>query len=169
MAGEKMVEIIEKNKNLAELLSTDLSSIYFSCVLEGTMEGRAWVDNLEAPTFAVVWNEYQQGFQLMGEPIKKPEYITLRLFFETVIFQMLREKGLQCFECGFDREELTNMLFDVFQEIKIDTEQQKVFSLKQMIYPQERSEKGHNGYEIVAIDDIFLTKIIEILSMLREK
>lgn len=153
-----MVEIIGKNNCLAELLSTNSSCIYFSCVLEGTMKGRVWVDKPDNPTLAVVWNEYQQGFQMMGKPIEESKYIALRLFFETVIFQILQEKGLECFECGFDSEELARMFFIIFQEVEIDTEQQKVFHLKRIISPNEGIEKIHNGYEIVAIDESFLNR-----------
>ncbi len=65
-----MIEIVHKNRRLAELLSTEISSIYFSCVLDDSMKGRVWADNLEKPSFAVVWNEYQQGFQLIDELAK---------------------------------------------------------------------------------------------------
>jgi GNAT superfamily N-acetyltransferase len=122
------------------------------------MEGRVWVDNPDNPTFSVVWNEYQQGFQLMGEPLKESEYINLRLFFDTVIGQMLREKGLEYFECGCDNKELTNMLYGIFQNKKIDSEEQKVFSLQQFICPAEGLLTIHDGYDIVAIDASFFTR-----------
>ena len=77
-----MIEIFQKNKNLAELLSQYASCIYFSCVLEDSMEGWVWADNLEKPSFVIVWNEYQKGFQLMGKSVKKSEYNNLRIFFE---------------------------------------------------------------------------------------
>ena len=126
-----MVEIVSKNKDLAELLSIDTSCIYFSCVLEDSMEGRVWGNNHERPSFAVVWNEYQKGFQLMGAALKKSEYDNLRSFFESEIFQLLQEKDINYFECGADSNELANMLFEIFKDKDLDSAQQKVFALKQ--------------------------------------
>ncbi len=150
-----MIEIVHKNKNLAELLSKDTSCIYFSCVLEDSMKGQVWVDNLEMPSFAVVWNEYQKGFQLMGKPVKDSEYSNLRLFFEKVIFRFLNNKDLSCFECGTDTEELTKILFEIFRDKNVESAQQKVFGLNKIICPYEERKILNNDLEIVAIDDSF--------------
>jgi predicted acetyltransferase len=158
MEVDKMIKIDHKNKHLDELLSIDTSSVYFNCVLDGSMKGQVWVDNLEKPTFAVVWNEYQKGFQLMGKPVEKSEYKNLRLFFETVIFKFLKEKDIGCFECGSDSEELTKMLFEIFQDKNIESEQQKYFGLNQIICPNENGNIINNELEITAIDDAFLLR-----------
>jgi GNAT superfamily N-acetyltransferase len=153
--GRKLIEVVNRNKKLAELLSSKTSCIYFSCVLENSMKGQVWVDNLENPSFAVVWNEFQQGFQLMGKPLRESEYKSLRLFIENDLFHMLRDKNINYFECGFDSEELTGMLFDIFEERKIDSEQQKIFRLQRIINPEEGSIKVNGGFDTIAIDESF--------------
>ena len=153
-----MIEIVNKNKDLSELLSKDTSSIYFSCVLEDSMAGQVWVDNLEKPSFSVVWNEYQKGFQLMGKPVKKSEYNNIRKFFETVIFQFLIKKNISYFECGTDTEELTKMLIAIFEDRNIESAKQKVFSLKQIISPYEEGQILNNEFEVIAIDDSFFNR-----------
>jgi len=153
-----LIEIVDKNKNLVNLLTINTSCIYCNGVFEDSMEGRVWADNLEKPSFVIVWNEYQKGFQLMGEPVKKAEYNNLRIFFETVIFQMLQEKDLSYFECGTDSDELTNMLFELFEDKNIDSEQQKVFCLKQIISPKNGTIKINNEFDTVMIDDSFFTR-----------
>lgn len=158
MGVGKVIEIVNKNRYLAELLSTEKSSIYFSCVLDDSMKGRVWADNLEKPSVAVVWNEYQKGFQLMGHPVKKSEYNNLRLFFETIIFPFLKEKDISCFECGTDTEELTRMLFGICKDKHIVSEQQKVFGLKQIICPNDDGKILNNDLEMIAIDDSFLKR-----------
>ncbi len=144
--------------HLAELFTIDTSCIYYSCILNNSMEGKVWVDNLENPSFAVIWCEYQKGFQLMGKPVKRSEYSDLRLFFETTIFQFLKEKNIGYFECGTDTEELTKMLFEIFDDKNMDSEQQKVLGLKQIICPEEVEKKLSNQIEIVAIDDLFFDR-----------
>ena len=153
-----MIEIDHKNKHLDELLSKDTSSIYFSCVLNDSMKGQVWVDNLEKPSFAVVWNDYQKGFQLMGKPVKISEYNNLRLFFDTVIFTFLKEKGINYFECGSDTAELTKMLFEIFKDKNMESEQQKVFGLNHIICPNENGKIIDYELEIVAIDDVFFLR-----------
>lgn len=155
MEVDKLIEIVHKNKLLAELLSKETSSIYFSCVLNDSMNGRVWGDNIEKPSFAVVWSEYQKGFQLMGKPVKKSEYNNLRIFFDTVIYKFLKEKGISCFECGSDTEELTKMLFGIFKDKNMESEQQKVFGLNHIICPNEDGKIIDYELEIVAIDDSF--------------
>lgn len=151
-----MIEMVNQEINLNHLI-LNTSCIYFCCVIEGTMEGRVWVNSLEMPTFAVVWNEYQKGFQIMGKPVEQMEYRNLRVFFEDNLFYMLKEKELDYFECGTDSDELTKMLYDIFTELKIDSEQQKVFRLNEILCPiNEFSEKLEREYEIVAIDESFL-------------
>lgn len=46
----------------------DTSSVYFVCVLEGTVAGKIWVDDVGKPTFLLVYSNYQGGFQLMAQP-----------------------------------------------------------------------------------------------------
>jgi len=163
----RMVEIVKKTKYLAELLSIDTSCIYFSCVLEDSMEGRVWVNNLERPSFAVVWNEYQKGFQLMGKALEKSEYGYLRNFFEFEIFQFLEEREINYFECGADSDELTNMLFEIFGDRNIDSEQQKVLVLKQ--HPKEGTKKVSKIYELVAIDGNFLKRAFDNIEYVTEE
>lgn len=153
-----VIEIVHKNKHLDELLSKDTSCIYFNCVLDDSMKGQVWVDNLEKPLFAVVWNEYQKGFQLIGKPVKKSDYNNLRLFFETVIFQFLKEKDISCLECGTDTEELTKMLFEIFKDKNMESALQKVFGLNQIICPNEDGKILDNELETVAIDDSFFKR-----------
>lgn len=157
---------MNKNKDLAELLSIDTSCIYFSCVLEDSMEGRVWGNNLERPSFAVVWNEYQKGFQLMGAALEKSEYDNLRSFFESEIFQLLQEKDINYFECGADSDELANVLLEIFKDKDMDSAQQKVFALKQ---PPKEGKKVNDIYEIVAIDNSFFEREFDNIQYVKEE
>ncbi|WOO35266.1 GNAT family N-acetyltransferase [Anaerocolumna sp. AGMB13020] len=162
-----MIEIRDRNIFLAELLSGETSSIYFSCVLEDSMVGRVWVNNLERPSFAVVWNEYQKGFQLMGKALEKSEYSSLRNFFVSEIFQFLKDRELNYFECGADNDELANMIFEIFEDRNIDSEQQKVFTLNQN--PMESIKRVSNLYEIFAIDSNFFDRRFDNMEYVTEE
>jgi predicted acetyltransferase len=159
--GGRMIEIVNRKINLNKLI-INTSCIYFCCVIEGTMEGRVWVNSLKSPTFAVVWNEYQKGFQFMGKPVEQIELRNLRVFFEDTLFCMLKDKEMDYFECGTDSDELTKMLYDIFSEYNIDSEQQKVFGMNQILCPiNNSSKKVEREYEIIAIDGSFLQKEYE--------
>lgn len=150
---------IEKNKlNNYNQYITEYSSIYFSCILNGTADGIIWGDKKENPNFLLVWSPYQEGFQLMGKPIPKDAYQSFRIWFRKIIISFLQSVEMDYFEYGSDSEELFEMIKDIFTNVNIKSAEQKIFTWSEskntVTLPQE--------YQVRKIDrEFFLADYID--------
>lgn len=121
---------VENIKTLAlESFIINRTSIYFNCVLNGSMDGKVWVNNLEKPTFLLCWNEYQKGFQWMGvaeTDIKEEDFM---LFYLNTLLPFLKEKQIEYIESGFDSQLLYNQFHNVFKSKNIEEDLQKFFEI----------------------------------------
>ncbi|HKM34071.1 MAG TPA: GNAT family N-acetyltransferase [Lachnospiraceae bacterium] len=115
-------DLAESSKYICET-----SSIYFSCVLKNEADGVIWGNRPDSPLFLLVFSQYQEGFQLMGQPLPKEEWKDFRIWFDKTMIPFLEEKGLVCFEYGSDTQELADMFQIIFDDIAISSDNQKIF------------------------------------------
>lgn len=115
-------DVSESRKYICET-----SSIYFSCILKKEADGVIWGNSEISPTFLLVWSPYQEGFQLMGQPLHKEEWEEFRIWFDSTIIPFLIDKEIPCFEYGADTNELADMFKMIFCETEILSDTQKIF------------------------------------------
>ncbi|MGH4125581.1 MAG: GNAT family N-acetyltransferase [Clostridium sp.] len=119
--NEKMREVINiGDRNLIESLRCSKSCATYMSILNGTNKGKIWVDSLEKPSFAIVWGEHLEGFQLMGKPLDAKHYKDLRVFFESELNSFLKDRSKEEFEYAADTEELLEMMNNVFYDKNIE-------------------------------------------------
>ncbi len=128
------------------------SSIYFTCILKGKADGIIWANRKKSPDFFLVWSPYQEGFQLIGQPLAKNEWEEFGDWFESTIIPFLIKQGMDYFEYGADTKELADMFQSIFAKKEIFTSEQKIFhwSLAKTDLSQPK------GYEIKKVDPTFL-------------
>jgi GNAT superfamily N-acetyltransferase len=118
---KKMREVINiGDRNLIESLTCLKSCATYMSILNGSNKGNLWVDSLENPSFAIVWGEHLEGFQLMGKPLDAKHYKDLRAFFESDLNSFLKDRGKEEFEYAADTEELLQMMNNVFYDKNIE-------------------------------------------------
>ncbi|MDO5292686.1 MAG: GNAT family N-acetyltransferase [bacterium] len=139
-------------QGIIEGVDRETSSIYFSCILKKEAEGIVWTDEMDLQGFLLVWSPYQEGFQLMGQPLRKEEWGRFRTWFEHTIPSFLKAWGMECFEYGADTKELADMFDEIFRDKKILSEKQKIFHWS----GNEVSLKQPDGYQIKLVDREFL-------------
>ncbi len=142
-------ELIENNKYICRN-----SSIYFSCILKNKADGIIWGNQKDSPDFLLVWSPYQEGFQLMGQPLPKEDWMGFRIWFDHTIIPFLNEQKLDYFEYGTDTEELADMFRQIFIDINIFSANQKFFYWSGTSIELQPPA----GYEIKKIDRLFLKK-----------
>ncbi|WP_455716186.1 GNAT family N-acetyltransferase [Anaerosporobacter sp.] len=130
------------------------SSIYFSCILKGEADGIIWANRKDSPDFLLVWSPYQEGFQLMGQPLCKEEWKGFRTWFVSTIIPFLIEQGMDYFEYGADTKALADMFQNIFADIEIFSSNQKMFHWSSI----EVNLKQPKGYRIEKVDRVFLQK-----------
>ncbi len=145
-----MVELKGYCKNVCKRIVKN-SSIYFSSVLLFQAPGKVWVDNTEDTHLVLVYSDYQQGFQFMGDTVQKDKYKDIKAFFEIVIIEFMKQKNMSIFEYGADTDELLEMVERIFIGKEFDKSNQLIFEYK----GYERSEKYREDYQIVPIDRHF--------------
>lgn len=147
-----MFELEVSQLSDVEQYMVEVSSIYFKCILKNEAEGIVWGNRKNSPEFLVVWSPYQEGFQLMGKPIKQNEWKQFRDWFLGTIIPFLKQQGISYFEYGADTKELEDMFKKIFADTDILSESQRIYcwsGFKETI-PQPI------GYEIKKVDREFL-------------
>lgn len=95
-------------------------------MLKNEAEGVIWGDRVDSPVFLLVFSQYQEGFQLIGQPLQKGEWKDFRTWFCRTIIPFLKKKGIACFEYGSDTKELAEMFQSIFYDIEISSDYQKI-------------------------------------------
>lgn len=147
-----MVEIFINELGESKKYICETSSIYHSCILKGEADGIIWANRKDNPTFLLVWSPYQEGFQLIGQPLDEMKWAEFRKWFNTTIIPFLNEKGLGFFEYGADTKELADMFQKIFADIKILSDTQKIFHWCQV----DGDIRQPKGYQIKKVDKVFL-------------
>ncbi len=143
-----MIKLYAKELSDYKKYICDTSSIYFSSILQGTVEGVIWAEQTNSPEFLLVWSPYQEGFQLMGRPLKGEMNEEVRTWFYQEIIPFMEKQGVDTFEYGADTEELAQWFNGMFPEKNICSEKQKIFVFKKM----EKELPKPEGYQIEKVD-----------------
>ena len=139
---DEVRELIDKN-----------SSIYFISVLLFHAPGRVWVDDVENIKLALIYSEYQEGFQFMGNPVATDKCREIRGFYDNVILPFMKEKNMSIFEFGADSDELINMLTQIFSDKSMEKSEQLIFSCKEYA----KSFEYDVTYQFVPLDELFFS------------
>lgn len=131
----------------------DTSSLYFSCILKGEAKGILWADRADSPNFLLVWSYYQEGFQLMGQPVRGEEETFKDWFYQTIL-PFLKEQEVDYFEYGADTKELADWFGNMFSDKEIFSENQKIFQWTE----KKETLQQPAGYLIEKVDADFWQK-----------
>lgn len=119
---------VEKgSQSLANEIVNRHSDIPFAGVAAGNNVGDIWVNDLAAPTFAIVWSEYLAGFHFMGKRFDNINSEKLRDFVDSSILDFLKSKGLDFFEFSCDSEEWLPFVRNSMSNRIIKSEMQYVY------------------------------------------
>lgn len=162
-----MREVINRgDRNLVDSLRWSKSYATYMSILNGSNKGKVWVDSLEKPSFAIVWGEHLEGFQLMGKPLDPQYHKDLRVFFESELKPFLEDRGKEEFEYAADTEELLKMMNNVFYDKNIEWGWQ--YNYKVVEY-KTITLKNEDMCSVVSIDaDFFNSGYSNVLYVLDE-
>lgn len=127
-----MVNLFANELEESKKYIRESSSIYFSCILKEEVDGIIWANRKDSPDFLLVWSPYQEGFQLMGQPLREEEWNGFRTWFDSTIISFLIEYGMDFFEYGTDTKALAEMFQNIFADIEIFSANQKMFHWSDM-------------------------------------
>lgn len=144
---------------------TKHSSIYFINVLNNQSDGIVWADCSKDPKTVVVFSEYQEGFQIMGQALDSSKWMEFKAWFEQDIVPFLKSKNMTTFEYGVDNAELGDMMKHIFSEKQIGSEKQKIFQCSSVIDDIPMPE----GYQYEKIDENFFQKTYSNMSYIIEE
>ena len=148
-----MFELSSKTQDLTYCI-TDKSSLYFSCILKNEAAGIIWGNTSHHPNFLLVFSPYQEGFQLMGEPLSQNEWAAFKNWFIGTIIPFIKKQELEYFEFGADTKELADMFQAIFTDYEIFSAPQKIFRWVQTSFvPICPSE-----YQVEKVDSDFFSK-----------
>ncbi len=148
-----MLPLEPKQLQHIKTFCSDVGSIYSTCVLERRVDGLIWGNRAQNPDFLLIWSPYQEGFQLVGQPLKRSEWAEFRRWFDTVIVPFLHDREMDCFEYGADTAALNDMFLEIFADRNIESCEQYIYHWK----ADRDSVKKPEGYDIFRVDHDFMS------------
>jgi len=119
--------------------------------VEGINPGRIFVDEPVSPSTGMIWLGNNDGFIFFGNEENEKFNSEINQFIDEVIIPEAQKVNLKWFE-GLDNHEKWNKTIEgVFEERKLGSWNQRVYTLQVADYQGNREPMLEKGYEIVKI------------------
>lgn len=118
-------------------------------IIERNNPGTIFVDDIETPQVALVWNQGMKGFYFIGNCKNKRFLDDINKFIDTDIASFLNEKNIDYFECSTTSKKWDKMIEKIF-------EQKGLESWEQLIYfwdENKKLEQVESKYTIYSLKD----------------
>ncbi len=125
-------------------------------IIQRRNPGRAFVDNTERPTTALVWSQGIEGFYLLGNPNNRDFNRSLSRLFDTIIAPEAMEIGYQWCEISGGDPSWNPVIETVFADQRLSSWQQSVY-----LYPGTQLKPGYPalpaGFRLATADEVLNT------------
>ncbi|MCT1399447.1 GNAT family N-acetyltransferase [Paenibacillus sp. p3-SID867] len=105
-------------------------NIEVRAVVSGNNPGGVYVDHPTEPTAALIWIEGQKGFQIVGDAQSTTFITELAEYMRNHIEPKLQEQDINWVEIGLDPDPWDKTIQNIFQERRISSDTQHVFTLR---------------------------------------
>ncbi|QFF98954.1 GNAT family N-acetyltransferase [Psychrobacillus glaciei] len=125
-------------------------------VVERINPGRIFVDNINNPASGLIWLGNNDGFIFFGSEQNEGFNNGLNHFINKVIIPEAKKVQLKWFEGIGNHEKWDNIIEKVFEHRKLDTWNQRVYSLQLGDYKGHSEPIIDQGYKVIKISDTVL-------------
>ncbi|MBJ8062242.1 GNAT family N-acetyltransferase [Bacillus cereus] len=118
-------------------------------VIAGLNPGRIFVDNIYSPNSGLIWLGNNDGFFFIGSAENEKFNNEMNSFIDNVIEPETRKVGLNCFEAIGNHSKWNKTIERIFQHRKLKSWNQRVYTLKEEDYEDNREPKIEQGYTVL--------------------
>lgn len=146
-----MFKVEKGNQKWADQIANKCSCPSFTSVLAGNSAGEIWVDNLENPSFALVYSEPVGGFSILGKFNNQEGYLRFKSFAEGELFKELKANDTTTFEFSVDLISIEEDILKLFDQYDINVEQELTY-MREPIQKVEIINKAPN-YDFLEVNE----------------
>jgi hypothetical protein len=131
-------------------------------IVNGTNPGRVFVDNVDCPRSALIWQGNLDGFIFLGDSRNRDFNDEIKEYIDQVITPQSKKLGLKWFECIGNHESWYVTFEEIFEDRELKSWNQQVYTLPICDYKEIKNPSINHHSNIIRITEGNLTNgIIE--------
>jgi len=152
----KMIKLDDAHKlsNYENITNDNCPS--FSGIIAGESKGELWVDDIVNSRISIVYSYPVGSFAFLGSSINDEEYVKIKEYIKTEIFNFLKKKGIACFEFSVESEHLKPYILKMFEDMAIQSELEYSYRKAECI---DTGYSLSEGFELRKVNYDFLNKV----------